>query len=401
MTKPSHFPKNKLASTIAGTMDFAGFDEWFEIFRAGKQTDSKGREKEFTEADLDSIVANHNADDPAPLVVGHPKTNDPAYGWTAKLKRDGDTLFAKAKDVVSEFEDAVQQRHYRKRSVSITPDGNGGYSLRHIGFLGAMPPAVSGLADMAFSDNEQSVTYEFSIEDAVQESAWGLSSVTQLLRKMREWIISEHDIETADQVMPDYQINSLQHSVTAMNEHLGDEQRFSADNDSQDSDQETQEMSNFSQEDLDKAAKQEKDRADAAEAKLKNMQFQQRQDSAQSLVDSLVTEGKLLPAQTEGLANFMATLAEQEGTFEFSSGDDTVQKSPYDFAEQLLKSLGKQIQTGEDDREESETNSHSYSAPPGYTVDPDRAALHQKALDYQAKHGGEYTDAILKVEQES
>lgn len=401
MTKTSHIPKDKLAAAIAGTMDFAGFDDWFEVFRAGEQTDSKGRQKEFTEADLDSIVANHNADDPAPLVVGHPKTNDPAYGWTNELKREGDTLFAKAKDVVSEFESALQQRLYRKRSVSINPDGNGGYKLRHIGFLGAMPPAVDGLADMAFSDNDDAVTYEFSMEDAVQESAWGLHSITRMIRKLREWVISEHDIETADQIIPDYEINSLQHAVTAMNENLSDSHRYSSDDESQDSDQETHEMKNFSQEDVDKATKSEKDRADAAEAKLKQMQFQQRQDDAKTLVDNLVNGGKLLPAQAEGLANFMATLSEQEGTFEFSVGDDTVEKSPYEYASDLLNSLGKQIQTGEDDREGSDTTSHNYSAPAGYVVDEERAALHQKALDYQTKHGVGYTVAIQKVEQES
>lgn len=401
MTKPSHIPKDKLAAAIAGTMEFAGFDDWFEVFRAGKQTDSKGREKEFTEADLDSIVANHNADDPAPLVVGHPKTNDPAYGWTDELKREGDTLFAKAKDVVSEFESAVQQRLYRKRSVSINPDGNGGYKLRHIGFLGAMPPAVSGLADMPFSENDNATTYEFSMEDAVQESAWGLDSITRMFRKLREWVISEHDIETADQILPDYQINTLQHAVTSMNENLSDDSRFSSDDESQDSDQETPEMSTFSQDDMDKATKSEKDRADAAEAKLKKMQFQQRQDEAKTLVDNLVNEGKLLPAQTDGLANFMANLAEQEATFEFSSGDDTVSKTPFDFAKDLLSSLGKQIQTGADDREDADNHIANYSAPSGYTVDPEKAALHQKALEYASTHDVDYNIAIQKVSQES
>ncbi len=394
--------KKPLAAAIAGSMAFAGFDDWFEIFRAGEQTDSKGRTETFSEADLDSIVANHNADDPAPLVVGHPKTNHPAYGWSSDLKREGDTLFAKATDVVSEFEDAVKAKMYRKRSISISPDGNGGYQLRHIGFLGAKPPAVAGLADLAFSENHETTLYEYALEDAVQESAWGMDSITRMFRKLREWVISEHDIETADQVIPDYQINSLQHSVTAMNDELGDDKRFSANN-SQDSDQETNEMSNFSQEDLDAAQAEQKKRADTAEAQLKKLQFEQRQGEAQTLVDGLVNDGKLLPAQTEGLAEFMAQLAEWDGNFEFSAGDDDskVEKSPYDFASDLLNSLGKQIQTGEDQRESDDTTVCNYSAPDGYTVNQERADLHQKALDYAEKHNVDYIVAVQKVEQES
>ena len=134
-------------------------DGWIEVFRAGKQTDSAGRTREWTEADLDHTVASYKPEEhEAPVVVGHPKDNGPAFGWVESLKRDGSTLLAKFKQVVPAFQEAVQQGLYKKRSVSLFSDGR----LRHVGFLGAAAPAVQGLKDIAFSEDADSVTIEFN-----------------------------------------------------------------------------------------------------------------------------------------------------------------------------------------------------------------------------------------------
>lgn len=134
--------------------------KWIEIFRAGKQTDSAGQAKEWTEADLDAIVARYNGQTAheAPVVVGHPESNSPSFGWVEALKRDGKLLFAKMKDVMPAFEELVKAGTYKKRSISLYPD----LTLRHIGFLGGMPPAIKGLADIAFRSGEESTVYEFS-----------------------------------------------------------------------------------------------------------------------------------------------------------------------------------------------------------------------------------------------
>lgn len=135
----------------------------FEIFKTGTHTDASGNTRDWTEADLDKIAANYNAEvHEAPIVVGHPKDNSPAFGWIEKVFREGDTLFAAAKDVINEFADAVQQGLYKKRSISLYPDG----TLRHVGFLGGMPPAVKGLKDLNFNeDGEPLTTIEFGEEE--------------------------------------------------------------------------------------------------------------------------------------------------------------------------------------------------------------------------------------------
>jgi hypothetical protein len=132
-----------------------------EVFRAGDHVDSSGRKHTFAEADLDRIAAYDPARHEAPLVVGHPKDNAPAYGWVERVYREGGTLLADFKDVAPEFADLVKVGRFKKRSISLYPDG----SLRHVGFLGATPPAVKGLKDVAFAEGEAR-TFEFGEESA-------------------------------------------------------------------------------------------------------------------------------------------------------------------------------------------------------------------------------------------
>ena len=131
----------------------------FEILKTGKFTNSNGKEVEFSQSDLESIASSYDPTiSEAPLVIGHPKSNDPAYGWIDSLKVNGDKLIASASKIVPEFLDAVKQGLFKKRSVSLNPDN----SLRHVGFLGAALPAVKGLADLQFSELPEENLFEFS-----------------------------------------------------------------------------------------------------------------------------------------------------------------------------------------------------------------------------------------------
>jgi hypothetical protein len=128
-------------------------DQWLEVFRAGDYGD-KGT---YTTADLDELVKNY---DPkfheAPAVVGHPEHNKPAHGWVESLKRVGDTLFAKFKQIEPAFEEALINGRFKKRSISFYKEPK--LMLRHVGFLGAMPPEVKGLTDPVFRDDEMKST---------------------------------------------------------------------------------------------------------------------------------------------------------------------------------------------------------------------------------------------------
>lgn len=57
-----------------------------QIFKPGKRTAMSGVTLDFSDADLQATAAAYDpAKHEAPLVVGHPKHDDPAYGWAASL----------------------------------------------------------------------------------------------------------------------------------------------------------------------------------------------------------------------------------------------------------------------------------------------------------------------------
>ena len=185
-----------------------------EIFRAGKQTDSKGKSKTWTEADLDKIVSAYNENKSgheAPLVIGHPKTDAPAYGWVKSLSRKGSSLFMETSSVVKEFQEAVNKGMFKKRSISLYPN----MTLKHVGFLGAVPPAVKGLEDFQFNEAEETLDFEVSPEDGSEEFAdfetsWGFRDVGRTFRALREYLIGKGEKEAADEILPNYRIKGLE-----------------------------------------------------------------------------------------------------------------------------------------------------------------------------------------------
>lgn len=139
---------------------------WIEVFKTGTHQDAEGREKAWTNEDLDQIVNSYDPKEhQAPVVLGHPKDDTPAYGWVAELKREGDLLKARLIKVSAKLKEWVNQGRYQKRSISLYGD----LSLRHVGFLGAQPPAVKGLKDFSFSDEGEIFSFEERVQPASPE----------------------------------------------------------------------------------------------------------------------------------------------------------------------------------------------------------------------------------------
>lgn len=172
-----------------------------EIFRAGTHTDSQGRTRSWTEEDLDRIVRTYNEQNEheAPIVIGHPQDNHPAYGWVKSLRRAGDRVLAVVDQLVPEFTEAVRQGLYKKRSASFYATG----LLRHVGFLGAQPPAVKGLSDVSFSGAAE-MTIEFS-----EDYRWNFRAVKAILSRLRDWLIETKDLDTADRLINPWELDSI------------------------------------------------------------------------------------------------------------------------------------------------------------------------------------------------
>lgn len=144
-------------------------NDWIQVFRTGRHIDASGEAKEWGKIDLDRIVSSYNPQrHEAPIVIGHPEENAPAFGWVEALKREGEILYAKLKDFVPEFVDMIKRGLYKKRSIALYPD----LTLRHVGFLGAMPPAIKGLANVQFQERGKTTIFFSDIEprEAVEMS---------------------------------------------------------------------------------------------------------------------------------------------------------------------------------------------------------------------------------------
>lgn len=187
----------------------------FEIFKTGTHTSDKGIEKEYSLDDLNFIAQSYKPDeDEAPIVIGHPIDNSPAYGWVSSLEvtEDG-KLVADAPDdkLHPDFLNAVQEGRYKKRSISLTPDGK----LRHVGFLGGAAPAVKGLADIQFSQPSSTVI-EFELEDVKDSS----ESVTLSTSSRAESRVEESDSFNLIQS----QLNEINTTIQQLNNNFSESQ---------------------------------------------------------------------------------------------------------------------------------------------------------------------------------
>lgn len=190
----------------------------FEIFRPGKHTASSGQSLEFSEDDLKASAAAYNpALHEAPIVVGHPKQDAPAYGWVKALSFSEAVLLADPDRVDAAFAEMVGKGYFKKVSASFyLPDSPqnpvpGVYYLRHVGFLGAAAPAVKGLKPVSFSETEKGVIEFGCREDGI---------VAGMFRGLREWIIPKFGMEEADKALPGWNVTDLETSA-AMPEEIG------------------------------------------------------------------------------------------------------------------------------------------------------------------------------------
>lgn len=116
-----------------------------------------------TEADIAEIAENYNPErHEAPVVIGHPARDAPAYGWIAKAEARADGLWLST-DLLPAMADVVEQGLFKKVSVSLYPPDSphnpapGVYSVKHLGFLGAQPPAVKGLQAIGLSEEQHQI----------------------------------------------------------------------------------------------------------------------------------------------------------------------------------------------------------------------------------------------------
>lgn len=357
-----------------------------EVFRPGRFRAMNGGEFAFSEADVAAIADGYDgANSPAPVVVGHPQHDDPAFGWVERFEvNDAGTLVAHLRDLDPAFVEAVGAGRYRKISMKFfAPDASnnpvpGQYYPRHVGFLGGAAPAVSGLAPVQFADADEGELIEVSFSDPAFEE------VSNVFRKLREFLIEKFSREEADEALPEYLIRWVADAAQPQDE--ADQPGFTAP-----AQQEDELMTNG----LDAAALA----ARAAELDARERDLAHAENVA--FADGLVDDGKLLPAQRDGAVALLDQLATQPDEIEFSDAGTQTKLSPAELLRAVLNGAGKVVPMGRAEMGDApgDASGVAFADPDGLGVDADDLATHQKALAYQRAHPGmAYLDAVSAVQ---
>lgn len=370
----------------------------YEIFRAGTRTDANGNTVTITEADL---AAAAQAYDPkvheAPIVVGHPKADAPAYGWVKSLNVQNGVLTADFAQVDDGFADLVKAGRYKKVSASFYPPTSpnnpkpGVWTLRHVGFLGAQPPAVKGLSAISFADGE--VYVEFA-EDAHLQTA-------SLLSRFRDWFIGRFGLEEADKVLPDWQIEAIKELAAVPQTHVPAEFTESPPPPENHENKETP-MSLEQELAVEKAAREAAEKAAAeSQAALKKLQDEQHaalRDGAHEqnaeFAEGLVKAGRLKPADKDLVVKVL-DFAEypDDVTADFGEGS---KKQPLSAALRAFFTavLPKQIQGGEMAKGATPSG---LAADFAEAADPEALSHHERALALAEKDGIPYEEAARRT----
>lgn len=364
------------------------------VFRAGTHTATDGNAYEFSEADVADMVDSY---DPklarAPLVVGHPKLDDPAYGWAAEFSRDGGEVFATPEAVDPQFAEMVNAQRFSNISLSVyLPDspGNpkpGHFYPRHIGFLGAQPPAVKNLQRPQFAEGDGAV--EFSMPMPRRLSSLGYY-LKRLFQGLRDKSIETDGTEKTEQLIPQWCIDGIADATA------DDDQANAAFAEATHTEQTMTQSNSNAAATADFAEQQRQLEAQRAEVEQREQALKAREDAARredaaDFADQLVKDGKLLPRQKAGIVELL--LAFPAGAvlnFAEADGQAATDHEAPELLRAFLQDLPKRVDFAEKSAGHSNATAApaNFAAPEGASVDARRMELHALALAYQREHPG-------------
>ena len=337
----------------------SGLADWFSIFRSGAHVSSDGVKRTFSHEDLDAIIARYEGQTPSPCVITHEELYSPfAWAQIAQVRREGDVLEARCdpETIEPQFAELVGDGRLYARSVQLLPESEGGWRLGHVAFLGAEPPAVSGLDPIPFTASGVTYTAEEAWEKADDKRS--LARIWSVLRELAEKVFGS---EKADRIVSQWEVDSAHEDVG----------RAAAK--AQQQEGKTSMEGTANAEEL--AA--EKTRLDEERRTLADDRLKFARTQSEARVKGLIDAGKITAAQADGLADFAARLdAAAEGPIEFSRGGETVKITPSEHLFSLLEGMPASSPLG------GEIAGGRRSDGVGLT---DSGEIRRKALEYQAE----------------
>lgn len=263
----------------------------------------------------------------------------------------------------------------------------GVYYLRHVGFLGAQPPAVKGLKPVEFADAEDGV---------VEFGDWGMETNATLWRRMREWLLAKFGQEAADQVVPDWSIETMR-EVARQDDDEPPPAAF-ADPANQTTHPTPQEIVAVTPEEkaaLEAENNQLKQRLAEADAREKASAAAKRHGEHLAYAEQLVSEGKLAPKHKDAVVGFL-DFADGETSLEFGEGDA---RQPLATAfKGFLGDLPKVVEFGEAaTKNRAQQPSGTGTVEYGESVDQDRLALDRQIRQFMQENSVDYATAAACI----
>lgn len=377
--------------------------------KVGTHVASSGVEVTFTEADF---RASCEAYDPqlhrASICVGHPKTDGPAYGIVSALRLvGGKDLYAEASDVDPAFAELVDKKRFHTVSMAFYHPNSrlnpkpGVYYPRHLGCLGAEPPAIKGLKPPEVEFDEASDDDLVFAEVAFSEHGIGL--VADSFRRLREFLIEQFGLVKADVALPSWQVDALQQVAREPDDQTSFNPAFSEGNPTTEDDVSADQLAKL-QADLAAANKRADDAAaalQASNAAAAAAERTARHEDNLAFAEGLVKGDQLLPADRDlVVAALDAANGDQaEKAIEFGEGDN--KKSLGEALRGLLAKLPKHGLTGEHVAKKGERTAGGVDDPLefGEHTQVDAASLerHHRALALVKDKGIGYAEAARQV----
>ncbi|MBT0665758.1 hypothetical protein KI809_15720 [Geobacter pelophilus] len=390
---------------------------WIEGFKPGKHIDTAGIAHTFTETDCRELAEGYSPDlHEAPIVAGHPKHDDPAMGWVGAVRFNEQTKRVEytEDDVAPEFAEMLSRKLFKKRSLALysrddprnpTP---GKLYLRHVGYLGAMPPAIKGLKDRpAFKEAEGAgcITFEFG--------DWNDRLIARLFRSLKNFLTGEFGQEKADKVLDEWDLQSL--TEEAVRPETDESLLQSSYHEQKESDMTKEEVQAVVKESLAGVTQQLQQFAETLKPigeQIKTLseqntalarQFAEGEDAQTrreftAFCESLPT--RIIPGEIPTLVDQMMNLRKAPAV-QFGEGEQKKDISAVEDFQLKLKSRAETIQFGEF-AGKGRAGGGNFNAGSGefsdVAVDEDRLALHNEVLAYQEAHSGtSYETALTAV----
>lgn len=355
------------------------------IFKSGTHTAMNGTRMPFTPEELAACAAAY---DPtvheAPLVVGHPTHDAPAYGWVKSLTASQGDLQAEPDQVDPAFAELVDAGRYKKISASFyLPDSPnnpkpGTLYLRHVGFLGAQPPAVKGLKAVEFGEQEEGV---------VEFADWGLATSAGMFARLRDFLISKFSLDDADSVLPSWQIEALRDE--ALRDDPKPDPAFSEPKPNPEEVPVTEEEKKAL---LDENTRLKSQLA-ANDAAEKKRRADELHAANVSFAEALVTKGTLTPAAKGVVVALLDEVSKGDAPVEFAEGE--VKKPLASAFKELLSGAAPVLDFSEvasKDRADRDTVRTVDFA----DADPEQLAVHNKAVALAKAEGISYEAAVKR-----